>query len=120
MANAFKLFDSATGLIVYRDCLTGVELTAEDIAAIKPCPKQELLASDACIQPIGNTDPALVESGAKQVCMFETTFLPDETIGVTTLVGTTLVSGAGVDVTATHEATACPVPLMPVGEVCYN
>jgi hypothetical protein len=111
MAKAFKLFDGNTGLVVYRDCITGAELTAEQVAAVTPCPDREMVSSEVCIQPIGNADPTLIETGAKQVCTFEISYNADDTIDASTLIGTVLISAAGVD--------ACPVALTPVGEVCY-
>ena len=119
MPKAFKLFDPNTGLLAFRDCITGAELTAEQVAAVTPCPDREIVATDACIQPVGNTDPTLIETGAKQVCTFEITYTAEDAIDTSTLVSTVLVNAAGEDVSDTHEATACPVALQPVGEVCY-
>lgn len=120
MANAFKLFDPNTGAITFRDCVTGAELTAAQIAAVTPCPTIDIETNEVCIQPNGNTDPANVQSHAKQVCTLKTTYNGDNTIDETTLEDTKLYDASGADVTATHEVTACPVGLMPVGEVCYE
>lgn len=120
MSRAFKLFDPNTGLITYRNCADGVELTEAQVATIAPCPQYDLETSDVCIQPIGNEDPLLIETGGKQACMYKTTFNPDGTANAPVLESTALTNAAGDDVTATHETTACPVGLMPVGEVCFD
>lgn len=120
MSQAFKLLDPNTGEIKFHDCLTGVELTAAQIATITPCPTVELANDSVCIQPIGNTDPTLVESDGKRICTIEITYLADGTVDATTVISTNLMNAAGTDVTATHEVTACPAPLIPVGEVCFT
>lgn len=120
MANAFKLFDPNTGLVVFRDCLTGAELDAAQIAAVVPCPKQDIETDQVCIQPIGNLDPALIESDAKRVCTIEISYLADGSVDATAVVNTMLINAAGADVTTTHEVTACPAGLIAVGEVCYS
>ena len=117
---AFKLFDPNTGLVVFRDCLTGLALTDAQIEAIVPCPKQDIETDQVCIQPIGNEDPALIESDAKRVCTIEITYLADGSVDATTVVNTMLLNAAGDDVTKKYEVTACPAGLIAVGEVCYD
>lgn len=120
MANAFKLFDPNTGATVFRDCLTGALLTPAEIALITPCPTRSDVSSDVCLQPTGNTDPLLIETGGKQICTVETTYLADNSVDATAVVATLLIDASGADVTATHETTACPAGLIAVGEVCYE
>ena len=120
MSQAFKLLDPNTGEIKFHDCLTGVELTAAQIATITPCPSVELTDDSVCIQPTGNTDPTLVETDAKRICTVQISYLADGTVDTTELLSTNLIDAAGADVTATHEVTACPAPLIPVGEVCFT
>jgi hypothetical protein len=119
MPKAIKFLDPNTGLIVAKDCVSGADLTAAQIAAAVPCPTTSVETADVCVQTVGNTDPTLIEQGAKEVSTFEISYNTDNTVNETILVSTTLYSADGTDITATHEKTACPVGLLPVGEICY-
>lgn len=120
MAQAIKLLDPGTGTLTFRDCITGIELTAAQIATLTPCPERKVTSSDACIQPIGNTDPTLVETNGKYVCTLEVTFDASGAVAGTAMVGELLLDAAGVDVTATHERTDCADGLVAVGQLCYS
>lgn len=119
MKTASKFLDPNTGLIVFKDCLTGADLTAAEIAAVTPCPTTDLQTDSVCAQPTGNVDPTLVLKGVKRVCNYQTTYLADGTPEAPTLLSTVLFDAAGIDITATHEVTACPADLIYAGEVCY-
>ena len=121
MSNAVKFLDPNTNKIVFKDCVTGADLTAAQIASILPCPTRSTVDSDVCLQPTGNTDPALVVTGGKQICTIETTYLADGSVDTVLPVGTPLLlDSTGSDVTSTMEVTACPVGMVYAGEVCYE
>jgi hypothetical protein len=120
MAKAFKLFNPNDGTVVMRDCDTGAILTAAQMAAATPCPQRSVVSSAVCLQPIGNLDPALVESGGKEVSTYEQKVDADDVFVSNELIDTILLDASGADVTATHEVTACLTGLLPVGEICYT
>ncbi len=84
-----------------------MDQAAYDALVKVKCPTSLPDKERVCLQPIGNTDAALIEEGW-QVCVVNTTY-SDEigTVAVVTITDETLWL-AGVDVTATHEVTACP------------
>lgn len=121
MSQAVKFLDPNTNQIVIKDCLTGAELTAAQVASVVPCPTVDNVSSDVCLQPIGNTDPALVEEGGKKICAIQTTYLADGSVdSISAAAAPLLLNKAGADVSATHEETACPAGLIYAGEVCYT
>lgn len=93
-----------TGEIVVYNTETGAIVTdAAILARLTCCPTRQTDKEKACLQPTGNTDPALVVPGW-QISVFEVA--SDGTLEVlsTTLYDDSLAT----DLTATHEVTACP------------
>lgn len=120
MSIANKLYDPASGTVVFRDSITGEVLTPTQVASIVPCATTMVEATDTCYQENNNTDPTAVIEGGKKVCTFSTTYNADGSIDATSLVSTQLFSADGDDITATHEAAPCPADMIPTGEVCYT
>lgn len=114
---AFKMFDPVSQTISLYDCVTGAPLTTEQAATMTECPPLQTEWNEVCVQPPGNTDPTLIESGW---CTNSYTVDAD---GVVEAVGTPQLWSAdkSTDLTATHEITDCPSSnLIPVGEACYD
>lgn len=88
---------------------TSLTQAAFDALSLVCCPKTEVDKEKVCIQPKGNTDPALIVSGW-QLTPMTTTF--SDTLGTVAAItpGTVaLYDKDMVDVTAKFEVTACPV-----------
>lgn len=118
MANsmATKFWDPNTQTIIAVDCVTGAILTAAQVAGSKMCPPPTFDKEEVCIQPIGNTDPALVVPGWVIVAA---TVDPDTlavTLGAPAIYDVTLLT----NLTATHEVVKCQENLLPIGVVCYE
>lgn len=70
------------------------------------------------MQPIGNTDAALIVAG-KSLDVMRTTYADEAgTVAAVELVSTTLWLDDGTDVTATHEVVDCPKPIVMESEHC--
>lgn len=106
-ATHIKRLNRTDGSIEYIDLATNLVLDpvadAAVIARLEGCPDREVISESVCIQVIGNTDPNLVERGK---CLQTVEIAAD---GSTTVLATLLLQADGTDVTATHEAVACPI-----------
>lgn len=82
------------------------------------CPVIEPDWEKVCLQPIGNTDAALIVSGDKMVVL--TTLFADTsgTIDSVSRSPATLYLEDGTEVTATHEVIACPEPVVVESDFC--
>ena len=86
-------------------------LTAEEWAALSLvcCPKEWTKDKVVCIRPIGNEDPLAVVGGCLSIPMTTTYSDLAGTVDTVTPGTPMLLDDNGVDVTATHEVTACVV-----------
>lgn len=106
----------------YYDLRSGVpveidQATYDALVKVR-CPEFDTEKCPVCIQLIGNTDPTLIESGLKlinTVTTFDVAGVP--TVEVTSV---TLHQADGTDVTATHEETACPSPIVIEQDFCVE
>jgi hypothetical protein len=73
------------------------------------CPETVTDNENQCIQPVGNTDAALVERGFQ--CVVKTITYDPADVATVAITSVTLHQADGTDVTATYEVTACPTPI---------
>lgn len=93
LTQSVTVFDTATGEVVTDAAL---------IASLEPCPTTEPDKEKVCLQPVGNEDPALIESG------WQITAITIAADGTITLGEPVLTLADMTDVTASHEVVACP------------
>jgi hypothetical protein len=89
-----------------------------DALTVVTCPTTETEFERVCLQPIGNTDAALVVEG-QEIKVMQTTYSDDVgTVDAVTIQSITLWLNDGTEVTDTHEIVACPEPIVVETGVC--
>jgi hypothetical protein len=82
------------------------------------CPETETDWEKVCLQPIGNTDAALIVSGEKMIAQTITYSDVQGTINAVTRSAPLFYLEDGTDVTATHEVVSCPEPIVVESGYC--
>lgn len=93
------------------------QATYDALVRVK-CPENIVDWEPICVQPIDNTDAALVEQGMKCVPKRITYADTMGTIDEITIGDITLHQADGTDVTATFEEVACPEPVVVESDYC--